>query len=287
MSFPCQFCSVVCKSKKGRTQHINRNPKCKEQEDHLLGVSGGFCLPAATTNAATTSTANALRRSQRSRKQYIIPTGGGVQVPDVDVGSLDVPEAEYVETEAEDNFAMADNSDLEADDSNMESNADDSEAETSELRDELASSGDESSQNDDESRDSASPNTDILEDFIQYCYQHHLKEDQELAEQEAKSVQLMDLLRKSKAPLSSYQPMLEWHPKEMGHLKQWQSLKDTTECVTRKTMMKSLSKRCNCDALHPKIKKVRLPFSKSVAHIPVRDAKDAVLSLLTDPPNEG
>ena len=44
-----------------------------------------------------------------------------------------------------------------------------------------------------------------------------------------------------------------------------------------------LSKRCSCQALHPKIKKVRLPFSKSVAHIPVRDAKDATLSLLTDP----
>ena len=77
----------------------------------------------------------------------------------------------------------------------------------------------------------------------------------------------MELLRKSKAPLSSFQPMLEWHLKETGHLKHWQTLKDTPYYVTRETLINRLSKRYNCEALKPKIKKVRLPFSKSVAHM--------------------
>ena len=47
--------------------------------------------------------------------------------------------------------------------------------------------------------------------------------------------------------------------------------------------MKRLSKRYNCGALAPKIRKVRLPFSKSVASIPVCEAKDVIVSLLTDP----
>ena len=238
-------------------------------------------MPAAVTHTTTDTTATTLRRSSRNRKPHSMAKAGASQIStleleEVDVGSLDAAHAEDVESEAEDDILAADDSDLESD-------AEDSEAETSELRDDLGSNGEEATENDDDSRDSASPNTDIVDNFIQYCWKHQLERDQDLTEEEEKSVQLMDLLRKSKAPLGSFQPMLEWHLKETGDLKHWQTIKDTPNYVTRETLMKRLSKRYNCEAMKPKIKKVRLPFSKSVAHIPVRDAKDAILSLLTDP----
>ena len=44
-----------------------------------------------------------------------------------------------------------------------------------------------------------------------------------------------------------------------------------------------MMKRYHCEALTAKIRKVKLPFAKSVASIPVRDAKDVIVSLLTDP----
>ena len=234
------------------------------------------------TSSATAATANgcSLRRSNRNRNPNAkddarASLSGRLEVTDVDMGEFhSLPDD--IEIDAKDDIPAANDSEIEAE-------SDDSEADASELRDDLASSGDETTEYEADSRDSESPNTDIMEDFIQYCFNHHSDPNNELTKEEAKSVNLMELLRKSKAPLSSYQPMLEWHLKETGDIQHWQTTKDTPDYVTRETLMKRLTKRYNCEAMHPKIKKVRLPFSKSVAHIPVRDAKDVILSLLADP----
>ena len=78
--------------------------------------------------------------------------------------------------------------------------------------------------------------------------------------------------------------MLEWHLKETGHLRDdTMTLKDTHMYFSRKTLIKKLMRRHNCESLRPKIKEVRLPFSKAVAKIPVREAKDVMVSLLADP----
>ena len=118
MSFACQFCPKVCTNSRGLTQHINRNKDCKEQQDVLLGVSGGFCLPTGT-HTTTDTTASALRRSSRNRKPYSMAKAGASQhqtleVQDVDVGSLDAPEAEDIEAEADEQFVPAEYSDLES-----------------------------------------------------------------------------------------------------------------------------------------------------------------------------
>ena len=140
----------------------------------------------------------------------------------------------------------------------------------------------------DQPKDSDEPphgeaNTQILEDFREYCGTHSQKFEP-LDEPTIKSVKLMDLLRKTKAPLRAFQPFLEWHLRETGELRdETMTLKDTPDCFSRETVMKRLFKRHNCAALTPQIRKVRLPFSKSVASIPVRDAKDVIVSLLTDP----
>ena len=80
-----------------------------------------------------------------------------------------------------------------------------------------------------------------------------MKGEARLSEEHTTSVELMDPLRKGKSPPSTFQPMLEWHLKKVGHLKKWETLKDTSECDTRDTLMKKLSKRHNCEALKPRV----------------------------------
>ena len=65
-----------------------------------------------------------------------------LEVPDVDVGSLDASEAEDMETDGNNDFSAADDSNMESYADDSEANTSDSEAETSELRDDLASSSD-------------------------------------------------------------------------------------------------------------------------------------------------
>ena len=140
MSFQCQFCPQVCKNRRGLTQHVNRNQECKRKQDALLGINGGFCLPADSATA-TATTATAPRRSNRNSKPYTIARApasriGRAEVPDVELGSIESPEVEDVEPEAEEDFEAANDSDL-------ESNDDESEAEASEVRDDITSDGEE------------------------------------------------------------------------------------------------------------------------------------------------
>ena len=237
MSFVCQFCSLACRSQRGLTQHTNRNEQCKGQQEALLGVRGGFRAPAGSTTTTK-------RRSNRNQKPHSTKKTAGYQleVPDVDVGSLVASEAEDIESDADDDFPAADDSIFGSAEGDSEANTADSEAETSESRDDPHSNDDESSENEADSRDSESPNTDMVADFIKYCSEHP-KNYEELTDEAAKSVKLMELLRKSKSPMGSFQPMLEWHLQETGHLEHWQTLKDTPTYVTRETLMKRLSKR--------------------------------------------
>ena len=101
--------------------------------------------------------------------------------------------------------------------------------------------------------------------------------------EEITSIRLMDILRQKKAPLNAHQEVLEWHLKDKGRIREHESLKDAPEYKTRSTLMKKLIPRYNLEAMMPKIKRVRLPSSKAVVKIPYRDAKDCIVSLLTDP----
>ena len=74
-----------------------------------------------------------------------------------------------------------------------------------------------------------------------------------------------------------------WHLKETKHLQQHETLEDANECVHGNPPLKQLIKRCNLEAMTPKMKRLTLSFSKGKVNIPCRDARDCVVSLLTDP----
>ena len=47
--------------------------------------------------------------------------------------------------------------------------------------------------------------------------------------------------------------------------------------------MKMMLKRYNCKQLVPTVSKVKLPYSKAVVSVPIQQAQDCIVSLLTDP----
>jgi hypothetical protein len=125
------------------------------------------------------------------------------------------------------------------------------------------------------------PNQEILVQFRNYCrdHNHHFLN---LSKEDITSIKLMDVLRR-KAPLHAYELVLTWHLKETGKLREHQTLHDIDAYHHRKTLMDKLFPRYNLLGMIPKEKKVRLPSSKAVVTIPVREAADCIVSLLTDP----
>ena len=283
MSHYCPHCNKgPMKSLRGLTQHIYRTPECRRSHDDAAGTQSLAAITkdkSLTKDKSTTDDYSTRKREPKSNHQAQAYRCSTLEVADVDVSSVasgGFPEADNPQSEPEDD-------DSEASDAESVARSSDSDDPGSEGRDETTSSEDEASQSTSDSRDSTPPNSDILEEFVQFCHNHHTKGERNLKKEQKKSVELMDILRRSKAPLSSFQATLEWHLKETGELQHWQTLKDTDKYKARETLIKDLSNRYNCQALKPKIKKVRLPFSKSVANIPVREAKDVIVSLLTDP----
>ena len=151
----------------------------------------------------------------------------------------------------------------------------------------------ESKQNDDASSVASStanrdpnnilPDTSMRDGFQEYC--RSCKKDLEpLTSETVTSVKLLDALRRKKAPLVAYQEIMEWHLKETGHLPDDNmGLKHSSTYFTRGTLMRRLVKRYGMQPMMPIERKVKLPHSKSVVSIPIRDAKDCIVSLLTDP----
>ena len=255
MPHTCQHCGKVCLTQRGLTQHIYRNEQCRAKE---TGANLTQDLQAQRTPPGTPAL-DARRRSKRTR-------------------ALNVPERAEPPDSRSAVASGFEGSNFLSDEAHSDphpTSSDDSEASDN---DSVASST-----GDEHEHPFGDANTQMLKEFRQFCATHASK-FQPLDEPTKTSIKLMQILRQTKAPLNAYQPFMEWHLRETGHLRdETMTLNDTHQYFSRKTLMNRLCQRYNCEALMPKIKKVRLPFSKSVASIPCRDAKDVIVSLLTDP----
>lgn len=259
-SYPCKYCGRVFLSARGCTQHINAIKECNDKQvKELLSVrttraSSG--LAAAATRDRSLGTTPP-RRSKRTKRAPTVHQ-------DLDA----IPAVNETEGSGNESTSMGLNA--AHDDENSS----------------LAASGygsDDEDTDPDEDPEKLPPNKEMVMRFHGYTYSH---EDifLPLSVETKSSIKLMDTLRRKKAPLDAYQEVMEWHLKETGVLKlNTHTLRDTNQYFTRNTLISQLGRRYNMEAMFPKEKKVRLPFSKSVASIPYRDAKDCLVSLLTDP----
>lgn len=102
---------------------------------------------------------------------------------------------------------------------------------------------------------------------------------------EVNAIQLMATLLKKKASLDTYNTVMEWHLRATGKLKPHQKLKDGRHVyISRKKLMKKLAERYNMDYKNlVQIRELILPCSKTKVDIVYHNARDCVVSLLTDP----
>ena len=118
-------------------------------------------------------------------------------------------------------------------------------------------------------------------DFEEYCKGCH--KFGEFDEPMKKSLGLMHLLRCKKASLDTFDAVLEWHLKATGVLHPWETLSNQAQYLSRERIFAILRERYNMKSNYQHLSKLVLPSSRASVNIVWTDAKDAIISLLTDP----
>ncbi len=263
--YSCPYCNKALKTERGITQHINQSPKCLKQEQQQVSTK-------ATKPNPTAPGPPSLRRSQRRQSQ----------------AQEDADQREFASQKIPPKRPDQDDDDIYAAPEDASTDASEAEprgkqAHTSGMaathEDPFATSS--SEEEDSKPHAKVPPNTEMLRKFREYCDEHQ-NEFLSLTKEDKSSIKLMNALRK-KAPLHAYELVLEWHLKEIGKLKQHERLGDAVGYHHRQTLMKHLFPRYNLTTMIPTERKIQLPSSKAVVSIPVRDAADCIVSLLTDP----
>lgn len=268
--YQCFFCSRILKSAGGRTQHMMANVECHrrwmQEASSQPGPSLANSQPTTSIIEPPTRESPPLRRSKRRKNQEENGVALSAGITNT-VAAVEDTEATIMEKDNDLEFPTAISNDL----------------------DEEAVVFDSGSEREDEVPDSNAtkpkpqgPNTALLANFKQYC-EDHRKNFGPLTNEEVSCVKLMHVLKTKKTPLNAYDEVLLWHLKEMGKLREHETLQDATGYCHRSTLLKRLKDRYNASAMFPIEKKVRLPSSKAVVKIPCIDAGACIVSLLTDP----
>ncbi len=101
---------------------------------------------------------------------------------------------------------------------------------------------------------------------------------------EVEAIKLLALLHKKKASLDTYDEVMEWHLRATGAIKSNETLADAESYISRKSLIKRLAIRYHMDPNNLVLtREIILPSSRSKAKIVYHDARDLVVSLLTDP----
>ena len=290
----CPYCARQFKSEGGLKQHINKKKECQEAQRRevsstkstagLTNPEGDEAPERYYRTRASALWKNVKPQDQKVPERAEAPTALDPLRSDLqDRATADQEPMDVADQEPMDLDPDHDVPDDTSDDTNHAPSDTDSDDETTSygviMEDESFGS---ESEGDDAESDDVKPNSETLNQFKECCtsFNHdHL----DLSGPEITSIKLLDIIKRKKAPLNSFEEILEWHLKEKGHLCEGESLKDTRAYVRRETLMKRLLKRYNLEPMLPKLKQVKLPHSKAVVTIPYRDAADCIASLLTDP----
>ena len=149
------------------------------------------------------------------------------------------------------------------------------------------SNEEESDESDEEDNDESDeeyfvPSSYARDQFEEYCqYAQNSFDCFSIDEQNA--IKLMNLLRIKGATLDTYDAVMEWHLRVIGKLLPTQSLGQSTRYISRKKIMKKLAKRYNWNASLYDSTRIILPSSRAAVDVVHHNARDMVVSLLTDP----
>jgi hypothetical protein len=124
----------------------------------------------------------------------------------------------------------------------------------------------------------------IRANFRNYVEQYDQNFLPYLTKNEQTALQLLLILRKTKASLGTYEDVMRWHLLHSGKIAEHQSSSDYRGYISRKRIFAQLKERYNFDDdKYNIVKEITLPSSKAKAKIVLNDAEAAIQSLLTDP----
>ena len=126
------------------------------------------------------------------------------------------------------------------------------------------------------------PDTWIRDQFQAYCGEAK-KNNMRFTEEEKTAIRLLKLLHDKKASINTYDSLMLWHLRESGVLYDFQTLRDCSSFIGRKTLVEKLMKRYNCDDKLPMTRKVKLPVSQNSVRLTLFNTRAAMQRLLTDP----
>lgn len=126
------------------------------------------------------------------------------------------------------------------------------------------------------------PDSSILESFQDYVEQS-LQNTRQFLDNEVKTIELMGILRESKASLRTYEEIMRWHYLVTGQLKRHEGMGKVHDFISRKKIFQSLEQRYNYKDKLGIIDTITLPSSNARAKIVRNDFKYCLWSLLADP----
>ena len=156
------------------------------------------------------------------------------------------------------------------------------ESEADEVESVLTAGADNEDPDEHDDRKRAKRRQEKFEDFkryVEYAKKHFI----EFTDIERASVRLMHKLIKKKAPLDTYDVVMEWHLQERGVLGPDESVGGCDLFISRQKLMEKLRRRYHMSSQYASPCTISLPHSKSKVTVWKKDARDNVLSLLTNP----
>ena len=121
----------------------------------------------------------------------------------------------------------------------------------------------------------------MLKDWIEY--ERRASGFAPFDERQRHAIELLSLLRTTKASLDTYESMMTWHMKCTGEIHSHEKASDSPNFVSRDTLLQLLKKRYNRDKGYGLVTIIVLPSSKVRAKMVLNDTQKIVQSLLTRP----
>ena len=130
--------------------------------------------------------------------------------------------------------------------------------------------------------DGSEVSNEALSKFLAYLEKARI-EYHPFSKHEVAAIKLIDLLRRKRATLDTYEEVVEWHFRTNGDIPPKMSLGEYTHYISRAKLIKTLNKRYHGPKDLFYIRSTILPVSRAKVDLIYHDARDCLVSLLTDP----
>ena len=295
---PCKFCTFRAKTEHGLQAHINTNRSCialqekkrleeerNSQDCKPKGKKKGHTGKRKASDDVTadkTKTKFPVGKAAFQKFLSIFPEEkvlGMAKLPPSDVpGTANLPRSTLEDHGFE--FLPNSSSSEEMDEAAHETG---SEGSNSESDNEEINSEEEEEQPEEAVVELEQGNKRAAFDRFQMYCEDAKKNFIELTSEEVSSVKLMHFLLRKKASLDTYQGVMRWHMEQRGLLREGGRLGECSQFISREALLKFLRDRYFMNHQYAKPSRIVLPHSKSKVVVWRKQARDNVLSLLTDP----